>query len=132
MFAVHVGEDLAHLGTEDPFEGHRRHLDHGDVVAELAGGGCDLGADEPGTHHHDPAWAIGQLGPDGQAVVESPQGEHPGEALGTGDGATARTGGDDQPVEGDLGAVAERHSTGVEVETGGGDAEYASRREFVE
>ena len=53
VVGVQVAVDGADLGAEHPLQGHRARVDHGDVAAELAGGGRDLGADPAGTDHDD-------------------------------------------------------------------------------
>ena len=50
---IPVGEEPGHLGRDRPAHRPLRRLDDVDLLAELAGDGGELEADEPGPDHHD-------------------------------------------------------------------------------
>ena len=76
VIRVPVAVDGADLGAEHPLQGHRAGVDHGDVAAELAGGGRDLGADPAGPDHDDVGRVV-QRGRQTVGVGEAAQVLHP-------------------------------------------------------
>src|SRR5439155_21564703 len=75
VIGVQVPVDAADFGAEHPLEGNGAGVDHGDVAAELAGGGSDLGADPAGTDHDDVVRVV-QLGGEVVGVGEAAQVVH--------------------------------------------------------
>jgi hypothetical protein len=97
VVTVDRGADLTHLAPEGALERHVGGFEDGDVEPELAADRGDLGADEPGTDHDDPAGPGLEPRPHRRRVVEGAQGVDAGEAVGVGQRARRGAGGDDRP-----------------------------------
>ena len=97
-------------------------LDHRDLQAPLPGGGRHFSADEPGPHHCHPLRGGLQLGPDGQAVVQVPQGVDAVEPVG-GQLPTPGPGGDENAVGGNRRAVVEGDGAAGRIKGGGSAAQ---------
>ena len=112
------GAHRTHLFAQDPGQGGREGLDHGDPGPQAVAGGRHLGADEPGSDDHDWGAFTGRPddGPEGQAVVQRAQGVYPGHGLGARQPPGRRPGGHDQAVVGQLAAVVTADGVGGGVE----------------
>ena len=115
---MNLGAHRAHLGAQDAAQRHRQGFDHRDLQAPLPRGGGHFSADEPGPHHRHPLRRRVKLGPDGQAVVEAPQGVDAVQSTG-GQLPAAGPGGDEDALGAYLAAVIEGHGAGRSVEPDG-------------
>jgi hypothetical protein len=88
---VQLGAGRGEVGAQYPAERDRVRLDHGDLDAQVAGGGRHLGADEATADHDEPATAD-QVAAQRDRVVQCAQGVHPAEVR-AGQGPRPRAGG---------------------------------------
>jgi IS30 family transposase len=108
MIAVHVAVEGAEFGAKHTLQRHRRRLDHGHLTAALTRGSSELDSDPPRADHHDPAAGL-QIPAQHVAIGQRTQVANPVQ-IGSWDRDLARlgAGGQQQPIESELGAVTER------------------------
>ncbi len=123
VVGVQVAVDRADLDAEHPLERHGQRIDEGDLDAELAGRGRDLGADPSRADDHDAAGVREALA-QRLRVGERAQRDHAVEGR-AGDRQAPRLGarGQQQPVVAQPVAVVELDLARAEVERDGGAPE---------
>jgi hypothetical protein len=133
VIALHLRRDAADRRAQCPGQGSRAPLDDGHGSVQVAAGGGDLAAGEPGADDQHPAGAGGQRLPQPFRIAGCMDCEHPAEPglclirPGPGPGS----GSDKQPVEPYLLAVGQQHLVSVQVKPVGRDAQPPVRVDVV-
>ena len=104
---MNVGNRSTHIGTETANQRGRSTFENGDLVVELSSNRRNFEANETGTDHDNPLAAFGNLLPDAERIVKCSQ--YVDVLVAALVRQTTRYGscGDDQPVEGARGTVAQ-------------------------
>jgi hypothetical protein len=119
---MHLREHPGDIGAEDVGERGLLVADEGDLAAEATGDGGGLGT-QVARADDDPVAPGEQVAAECHGVLESTQHVHAGDALGAGQPARARAGGDDEFVVPGPAAVGQQDAPVGAVEAGGPDTE---------
>ncbi|MFT4657875.1 MAG: acyl-coenzyme A thioesterase PaaI-like protein, partial [Ilumatobacter sp.] len=129
---VERSNHCAHLGTEAADQRSRATFEHGDVIAELAGGSGDFETDKPGPDYHDTPSTIGNLGAQAHCIIERSKLMGMGIPALLGEAPARGPGGNHAAIELEVGAVGEVQDARCGIEASRRHAEAPLDVEFVE